>query len=533
MAMRNRQEIDRKIQECFGQHVRVVEGAAHNELYLFLQDDQIPRLPELCVSLSTAFGAFFVTLIPNDERAISGKFCVYYVFSVPAEDLFLILCVGVDPRQRELPSVSTTIDAATWFEREMKDWFGIVAFPNIPKLAAHPDWPEDVYPMVKEFDPGTEVPRVKGTFEFRQVEGEGVFEIPVGPVHAGIIEPGHFRFTVAGEPIINLDLQLFYTHKGTEKRAEGMAPERAVFLAERISGDSSFAHALAFCHALERLSGIEVPKRALVIRTLLLELERLYNHLGDIGALLLDVGFTVGAQTGFRLKENMLQLNEVLTGSRLLRGMASIGGVRRPVEETLHKKEALRSTLGIVRDGFEQLIGLVMTTASVRDRFETTGTLSQENADRLGIVGMAGRASGIDRDLRRDHPHCAYPHLSFKSSLYSQGDVQARFNVRVDEVRESFRIIEQLQHQHRNEEIMSSVGEVPSRRYALGYTEGWRGEIVHWVMTDDAGKIYRWKITDPSFHNWRAIKLAVLKNIVPDFPVINKSFNLSYSGNDR
>jgi Ni,Fe-hydrogenase III large subunit/Ni,Fe-hydrogenase III component G len=533
MTTHKRQQIRKAIEDSFDRRLTVTDGTAPNELYLVLKDDHLSEFPEICSTLSTSFEAYFVTLIPNDERAISGKFCIYYVFSIPREDLFLILCVSVDPRQRELPSVSTVLDAATWFEREMKDWFGIVAFPNIPKLAAHPDWPEDVYPMVKEFDASTQVPRVKGSFEFRQVEGEGVFEIPVGPVHAGIIEPGHFRFTVAGEPVINLDVQLFYTHKGTEKIAEGMTPQRAVFLAERISGDSSFAHALAFCHALERLGGIEVPKRALVIRTLLLELERLYNHLGDIGALLLDVGFSVGAQTGFRLKESMLQLNEVLTGSRLLRGMVAIGGLRRLVEDTLHRRETLRRTLGSVSDGFEQLVDLIMSTASVLDRFETTGTLSQEDAQRLGIVGMAGRASGINRDLRRDHPHCAYPYLTFRASVASQGDVLSRFNVRVDEVRESFRLIEQLQHQHVNEEIVKQVDGIPPLRRALGYTEGWRGEIVHWVMTDKSGNLYRWKITDPSFHNWRAVKLAVLNNIVPDFPVINKSFNLSYSGNDR
>jgi Ni,Fe-hydrogenase III large subunit/Ni,Fe-hydrogenase III component G len=533
MTMENRQKIRKAIEEGLSQRFTVLDGTAPNELYLILKDKYLSELPEICSILSKTFKAFFVTLIPNDERTINGNFCIYYVFSVPHDDVFLILCVSVDPRQREISSISTVIDAATWFEREMKDWFGIVAFPNIPKLAAHPDWPEDVYPMLKEFDARTQVTREKGTFDFRQVEGEGVFEIPVGPVHAGIIEPGHFRFTVAGEPIINLDVQLFYAHKGTEKIAEGMTPHRAIFLAERISGDSSFAHALAFCHAIERLANVEVPKRATIIRTLLLELERLHNHLGDIGAMLLDVGFSVGAQTGFRLKEQMLQLNEVLTGSRLLRGMVAIGGVRRLVGDTVNKRETLRRSLHEVCNEFERLVDLVMSTASVLDRFETTGKLKHEDAHRLGIVGIAARASGVNRDLRRDHPHCAYPHLTFKVPLYTQGDVLARFNIRVDEVRESFKLIDQLQRQHVIEEIVNTIDSFPAFRHALGYVEGWRGEIVHWVMTDKDDTIYRWKITDPSFHNWRALKLAVLHNIVPDFPVINKSFNLSYSGNDR
>ena len=388
--------------------------------------------------------------------------------------------------------------------------------------------------MLQDFDARSIVSRVAGKLDFPRVEGEGIFEIPVGPVHAGIIEPGHFRFSVAGEPIIKLDVQLFYTHKGTEKIAEGTRPAKCVFLAERVSGDTSFGHALAYCHAIERLAGITPPMRAIVIRTMLLELERLFNHIGDTGALLLDIGFSTGAATAFRLKEDMMRLNEVLTGSRLLRGMAAIGGIRREIEDTLQKRQAFRDTTVHVHDDFRQLVALVQSSSSVIDRLETTGRLSQKDAFRLGIVGMAGRASGIDRDLRRDHPHCAYPHLRFTVAHQLQGDVLARLNVRVHEIEQSFRMLEQLVRQHEAEPFRTPGAHViPPNRHALGYVEGWRGEIVHWVKTDRVGSIGRWKITDPSFHNWRAIPAAVQNNIVPDFPVINKSFNLSYSGNDR
>ena len=506
---------------------------ARNELYLTLHSKSLSKLPEICSVLVKSLKARFVTLVANDERTLQGKFFVYYVFSLAADDIFLILRVPVDPRQHEIPSITSSIDAAGWFENEMQDWFGIIPFPNIGRLAVHPDWPEDVYPMVKEFEAKKNVPRVKGAFDFKHVEGEGVFEIPVGPVHAGIIEPGHFRFSVAGEPIVNLDLQLFYTHKGTEKIAEGMNPHRGVFLAESISGDSSFSHALAYCHAVERLCNVEVPKRALVIRTILLELERIYNHVSDFGSILLDVGFSVGAQRAFQLKESFMQLNEVLVGNRLLRGAAAIGGVRYEIEDTLAKRTTIRMTLKNAVETFQELVDLVQSSSSVLDRLETTGVLTNKDAFRLGVVGIAGRASGIDRDFRRDHPHCAYPFLKFNSSHYEEGDVLARLNVRIDEVRESFRILEQLQHQYADKAIRTAIGKIKPHRHALGYVEGWRGEIVHWVMTDSDGNIYRWKITDSSFHNWRALKTAVRNNIVPDFPVINKSFNLSYSGNDR
>lgn len=534
--MMKKQEYIQLLHNALGQILTEEPSPASNELYLALKPTALSRLQDICSLLARSLKAQFVTIVANDERPLRGIFSVYYVFSLPADDLFIILRVPVDAQHRELPSISSTLEAADWFEREMKDWFGIIAFPNIRKLAVHPDWPEEIYPMVKEFDPRSRqvgISRVKGTFDFRHVEGEGVFEIPVGPVHAGIIEPGHFRFSVAGEPIINLDMQLFYTHKGTEKIAEGLTPQQAVFLAERISGDSSFAHALAFCHAIERVCGVEVPQRALIIRTMLLELERVYNHISDIGSIFMDVGFAVGATTAFQLKEQFMRLNEILTGSRLLRGMAAIGGVRRYVENTSAKWSALRGGLEKGRVGFERFIELAMSTSTAIDRLETTGVLSHKDAYRLGIVGLAGRASGIAGDFRRDHPHCAYPHLQFKTVLHEEGDVLARMNVRIDEVRESFGILEQLLSRHVDEPDAATSGYHAASGHALGYVEGWRGEIVHWVMLDEQGKIYRWKITDPSSHNWRALKVAVLKNIVPDFPVINKSFNLSYSGNDR
>jgi Ni,Fe-hydrogenase III large subunit/Ni,Fe-hydrogenase III component G len=531
--MKSKREYIALLKKGLGEHLSIREGVAPNEVYLVLHPESLHALPETCSYLTKSFQAHFTTLIANDERTLNKKLSLYYVFSVPSIDLFLILQVPVDPRHMEVPSISPTLDAANWFEREVKDWFGIVAFPNIAALASHPDWPEDVHPMLKDVDPAIAVPRVNGTFDFKRVEGEGVFEIPVGPVHAGIIEPGHFRFSTAGEPIINLEAQLFYTHKGTEKRAEGMDPGKVVFLAERVSGDSSFAHALAFCHSIERMAGYKVPQRATTIRTMLLELERLYNHVGDCGAILLDVGFAVGAARASELKERLLALNEILTGSRLLRGMAAIGGVRRALGDTLAKRQALRDTLVQIKLGFDDLVDLAMSSASVVDRLETTGILKRADAQRIGATGIAGRASGIDRDYRRDHPHCAYPFLIIHVARHDAGDVLARMNVRIDEVRDAIAILDQLQHQPTSGPLLAPPKKAPPLQQALGYSEGWRGEIVHWVMSDKAGNIFRWKVTDPSFHNWRALQIAVQNNIVPDFPVINKSFNLSYSGNDR
>ena len=531
--MNSRQKFSAIIRQAWADRLTLRPGAAPNELYASLDPDYLRSLPDICQMITRSFHARFMTLVPVDERASRGSFSVFYVFSIPREDLFLILQVPVDPRHMEIPSITAHIEAANHFEREMNDWFGVMAFPNIHRLASHPDWPDDAHQMLKDFDLRKPVPRIKGSFDFNPVQGEGVFEIPVGPVHAGIIEPGHFRFSVAGEPIINLEIQLHYTHKGTEKLAEGRRPQHVVFLAERISGDSSFAHAAAYCAAIERLAETEIPHRAIIIRTILLELERLYNHIGDIGAMLLDVGYAVGAAAAFQLKEDLLQLNEILTGSRLLHGMVKIGGVTRYVEDSAEKRSSIRETLHQVERRFDALIDWTLSTSSVLDRLETTGILMEKDARQIGVVGIAARASGINRDIRRDHPHLTYPFLEYEPVVYKEGDVFARFNVRVDEIAKSLEIIRQLLGQHHGEPLAKPVRSIPASSYALGYVEGWRGEILHWVMTDRAGNISRWKITDPSFHNWRALSLAARGNIVPDFPVINKSFNLSYSGNDR
>jgi Ni,Fe-hydrogenase III large subunit len=213
--------------------------------------------------------------------------------------------------------------------------------------------------------------------------------------------------------------------------------------------------------------------------------------------------------------------------------MAAIGGVRRDIGDTPSKRQILLDVSRIQRKSFEDLVEVAMSSSSTLDRLETTGQLTHKEAYRLGVIGLAGRASGIDRDLRRDHPHCSYRQLRFKPALHNEGDVLARFNVRIDEVRHSFELLEQLEDRLSEGPTRTTYGSIPSGGFALGYAEAWRGEVVHWVKTDSSGKIARWKITDPSFHNWKGVTVAARNNIVPDFPVINKSFNLSYSGNDR
>jgi Ni,Fe-hydrogenase III large subunit len=366
---------------------------------------------------------------------------------------------------------------------------------------------------------------------YRPTLGEGVFQIPVGPVHAGIIEPGHFNFAVAGEPILYLQLRMFYTHKGIEKRFEQLPVHRAVYLAESISGDSSFSHGTAFCQAIERAAGVDIPVRAKRMRTILLELERLYNHVGDIGAIATDVGFAVANAHASRLREFILTLNEELTGSRLLRGIVTPGGIRHDWEPM--QIEQCREALKVFEGEFADLMQIINSSDSTRDRLERTGVLLHDQARDLGIVGVAGRASGMNRDLRRDHPYAAYNEVSFQVPVYQEGDVFRRMLVRVDEVGQSLEIIRRMIATLASGPCRTAIPPLPPDRVALGAVEGWRGEIIHWIRTGSDGRLDRCKIKDPSLNNWPALVEAVQGNIVPDFPVINKSFNLSYSGTDR
>jgi Ni,Fe-hydrogenase III large subunit len=347
-------------------------------------------------------------------------------------------------------------------------------------------------------------------------------------VHAGVIEPGHFRFSVVGETVIDMKSRLYFTHKGTEKLFEGRAPAAGVELAERVSGDTTIGHALAYCQALEAASATVVPDRARHLRVVLLELERLYNHVADFGMIANDTGFAVAHSHCFRIRERLLRLNKQVTGNRLLRGGIVPGGVGCDLPAGLDLVSELESAL----KDFEEIVALTLDNTLVRDRLEGTGRLTTRTARDHGVLGYVARASGLDADVRRDHPFAAYGGLDFKVPVLQTGDVEARTRVRVEEARESVQLIGQAIARMPQGPLRSPLGSLPPFEPAFGLVEGWRGAIIHWIMADAPDRLYRVKIMDPSFLNWRPLSYALLKNIVPDFPLCNKSFNQSYSGND-
>ncbi len=514
----------------FAGRIRSLECGLADQLYAGLEAADVPPVIHY---LRAGHAARLVSVFAEDRLAAEGVFYIYHVVERPGDPVYLILRSPVSDAGEGFPSLAAELPAVNWQEREIQDWFGLraIGHPNPRRMALHDNWP-DVHPLRKDFPLDRVLPPFEGEqHEYRPTLGEGVFQIPVGPVHAGIIEPGHFNFAVAGEPILYLQLRMFYTHKGTEKLFEHLPVDRAVYLAESISGDSAFSHGTAFCQAIERAAEMEVPLRARFMRTVLLELERVYNHIADIGAIATDVGFVVANAHAGRLRETVVALNEELTGSRLLRGMVSIGGVRR--DWVRDQTATLLDTVEVIEREFRDLVALIKSSDSTRDRLERTGFLHPTKAKALGIVGVGGRASGVDLDVRRDHPYAAYDRVSFKVPVYQEGDVFHRMQVRIDEVKESLGII-RVAVAHLPEGAHSApLREIPPGRCALSAVEGWRGEIIHWVRTAPGNRLERCKIKDPSLNNWPALVEAVEGNIVPDFPVINKSFNLSYSGTDR
>jgi Ni,Fe-hydrogenase III large subunit/Ni,Fe-hydrogenase III component G len=498
-----------------------------NELHFQINREDVL---DLAAFLRSHYGAELILMVANARRANEGAFELHYLFVNNQENWFAHATADLPSGDSTIPSLATFYYPASRFEREIRDLFGIEAtgHPDRRPLVRHAFWPEDYFPLRRRSalpekfeDDGT-------PFPFLPVGGEGVYEIPVGPVHAGIIEPGHFRFSVVGETVIDLKIRLYFTHKGTEKLFEGQAPADGVELAERISGDTTIGHSLAYCQALEALAGLEVPARAQYIRVVLLEMERLYNHVADFGMICNDTGFAVAHSHCFRIRERLLRLNKHLTGNRLLRGGIVPGGIARPLPHDLNLPAELDSILA----DFNEVVEISLNNTMLMDRLEGTGQLTQQIAKDLGVLGYIARASGINVDARRDHPFAGYHHLNFKVPAFETGDVFTRTMVRVEEARESVGLIKQAMAQLAGGPLATPLGGLPAFEPAFGIVEGWRGAIVHWLMVDHEGKLFRVKVKDPSFANWPALSFALLKNIVPDFPLCNKSFNQSYSGND-
>ncbi|HNX17129.1 MAG TPA: NADH-quinone oxidoreductase subunit C [Methanoregula sp.] len=458
-----------------------------------------------------------------------AQYSLLYVFERKGSILILVRNLTGN----RTTSIASVFPSATWPERECRDGFGIEfdgAF-DTRRLFLHETFPAGFHPLKKTV-PDTPV-KTSDTistaeeYPFRKMSGEGIYQVPVGPVHAGIIEPGHFRFSVIGETVFNLEIRMFYTHRGIEKLAEGKDPRDAIKIAEAVSGDESAANATAFCMAVERLSCITVPDRAWYLRTVFCESERICSHLGDLSGMLTDVAFALGASQFAVLRELMFRENEKLSGSRFLRGMLCIGGVSRDIpDDTL---AGFREFLVQFRKQYKVGLSIVLSTPSVIDRFSTTGVIKKQLLRPLNITGPAARASGGRVDVRVNHPYGIYDRFVPKPQPLKDGDVLARFTVKAAEIMDSLDLLEQLLAAIPEGSVRSE--EPVQDGHALALVESARGQSLCWIRIKDK-KIDRYKVRTASYCNWLAIEHAVPGNIIADFPVINKSLNLSYAGTD-
>lgn len=482
-------------------------------------------------------GGRLATLWGSDERdTAAGGFALQVLLANADGTLWLTL--ALEEANPGYPDLSDIFPAAIRQQRALADLLGIRAVASQhaeypadrrPWLR-HAAWPEDVFPLRRDFPAGRAFAAGANDYAFVPVRGEGVHEIPVGPVHAGIIEPGHFRFSVVGEKVLRLEERLGYTHKGIARRFSQLGLAGGARLAGRVSGDSTVAYAWAYAMALESMTGITPPARALWLRALFLERERIANHLGDLGALGNDGGLAFGLAQFMRLKEDLLRLNARIGGHRLLMDRVVPGGVavdidRAALEDVRRQCDTLEREVRVLKEVYDEHSGL-------QDRFMTCGLLTEATAQRLGVIGFAARASRQPWDARVRPGLSPYDQLHVRLVTQPGGDVAARVAVRFEEVFESLRLIRSIIERISPGPVAIILPQASQGALGIGWVEGWRGEVLVALEAGGNGSIRNCHAHDPSWQNWPALEYAVIGNIVPDFPLINKSFNLSYSGQD-
>lgn len=450
-------------------------------------------------------------------------------------DLYAVLADGERSRLRvgrttlegdHFPSLTPDCPQVHLFEREIAEQFGV-------RQEGHP-WLKPVR-FHGSYRPGHDAwgrtePSVIGVMDYFRVEGEEIHEVAVGPVHAGIIEPGHFRFQCHGEHVFHLEISLGYQHRGAERALVGGPNKRTIHMLEAIAGDTTIGHATAYCQAVEALTGCQVPIRAEVLRGVALELERLANHTGDLGALAGDVGFLPTASYCGRIRGDFLNLTALLCGSRFGRCLVRPGGVGFDMEES--RRQQTLERLAAALDDVTNAASLLWDSASVQARFEGTGAVDRRVAIDLGLVGPAARACGVEHDVRHDFPSGIFRFAQIPVSTWTTGDVFARAYVRWLEMQRSVEFIQDQLQVLPDGPIRAEAGSIRPSQFVVSLVEGWRGQICHVALTDERGRLARYKIVDPSFHNWTGLAMALRDQQISDFPLCNKSFNLSYCGHD-
>lgn len=507
---------------------------------------ELNYLPQVVETLYYTHGGWLSTVVGNDERPLNGHFAIYYVLSVEGgeediprdgEKAYVVVRAMIPPHKPEFPAVSPKVPAAIWYEREVRDMFGLqpVGLPDERRLVLPDDWPDGLFPLRKDTmdyrfrpTPTTE----EETYDFIDVEGEGIVQIPLGPLHMTSDEPGHFRLYMDGEQIVDADYRLFYIHRGMEKLAESrLNYDQVTFLTDRICGICGYAHSVAYSTSVERALEIEVPERAQHIRTILLEVERLHSHLLNLGLACHFVGFDTGFMQFFRVREKAMKMAELLTGARKTYGMNLIGGVRRDI-----LKEQRTQTLQWIaelRAEVKNLVGILLDTPNMVQRTQGIGRLEPDVARNYSPVGPTLRGSGFERDIRVIHPYVAYNRVPWTVVSKTGCDVLSRTLIRAEEFFQSLTTVERCLETMPDGPVLVEGFTYKPYRFALGYVEAPRGEDIHWSMLGDNQRLYRWRCRASSYNNWPSLRYMLRGNTFSDAPLIIASIDPCYSCTER
>jgi len=499
---------------------------------------KLDALPEAVRTLYYEHDGWLSTMVGNDERGLNGTYGLYYVLSMGGEEKCHIVVHAQIPEENpEFPSVTPKVPAAVWYEREVRDMFGLepVGLPDARRLVLPDDWPDQLYPLRKDAmdyrfrpQPTTE----SENYPFINDAKQETTVVPLGPLHVTSDEPGHFRLFVDGEDIIDADYRMFYVHRGMEKLAETrMGYHEVTFLADRVCGICGYAHSVAYANSVENALGIRVPERGQAIRAILLETERLHSHLLNLGLVCHFTGFDSGFMQFFRVREKTMALAEMLTGHRKTYSMNLIGGVRRDIlsEQRLTTLKTLEELRGEVR----RLVDILVSTPNFGGRVTNVGRLDPKVARDHSPVGPVLRGSGFRRDTRADHPFAGYRAVETPVNVQTGCDVLSRTLVRVSEIFDSMALIERLLNDTPSGPILTEDFSYAPHKFALGFTEAPRGEDIHWSMTGDNQKLYRWRCRASTYNNWPVLRHMLRGNTISDAPLIVGSIDPCYSCTDR
>ncbi len=525
----NKEKIINEIKErIVAEKADIVKRVYYSESAGLIVEVSRENLREISRYIHDVLDAYLRTVAGVDERPVKGVFSAYYVFGLDKYGLNIIVVTYMPPQNPVLPSITDIVPAADWYELEMYDLLGI-KFNNrkVYRFVLPEDWPEGIYPLRKDTPYNARPPPSPPRKEV--LSGP---RVPVGPYHPALHEPEYFELYVEGERVVDVEYNGFHVHRGIEKLGESRFTYQQVpFLAERICGICGFVHSVCYTQAVEEAAKIEVPERALFIRSIILEVERLHSHLLWVGVACHLLGYDAGFMHAWRIREKTMVLAELLTGSRKTYGINLVGGVKKDIN--MDKINAVLKTINWVEEEFKKLTEVITSVPQIVKRARGTGILSKSDARRLSVVGPVARASGLKRDVRVDYPYAAYKYVSFKVPVYSEGDNLARLLVRIDEIFESIEIIRQLLDQLPQGPLMAEKIEIPEGAIGVSSVEAPRGEDIHFVITGKNNKLYRWRVRAPTYQNIPALKVMLKDAPLADAPLTIASIDPCFSCTDR